>query len=339
MIIISTDLDEICKNIDLLEYVSRSIEMKQKGRDWFGKCPLHVDKTPSFSITPKKNSFYCFSCGRGGGIIKYLMAYEKLNFDEAVEKASKLANIDISKMCKSKTVSYLKNIKNANRERNKDKYEHKILDKTKLESFKRGDIEVWKEEGIKQDVMDIFEIRIDTWSNRIVYPVYDTNGNLINIKGRTLYKDFKEKRIPKYINYYEVGVMDYFQGLNVTLPYIKEKNEVIIFESLKSVMKAFGWGYKNCISAEKHVLTTEQIHLIAKLNVNVVLAYDSDINYFAKPVIEDINKLKRITNVYYINDTKNLLGGIAGKNAPVDVNLETWENLYNMKVKIVNDIH
>ena len=79
-------LQEINASVDLLEYVSKSIEMEKRGRDYFGHCPLHVDNTPSFSITPSKNSYYCFSCGRSGGIIGYLMDYEHLKFDDAVDK-------------------------------------------------------------------------------------------------------------------------------------------------------------------------------------------------------------------------------------------------------------
>ena len=183
--------------------------------------------------------------------------------------------------------------------------------------------------------MDLFGVRIDDIGNRIVYPVYDIEGNLINVKGRTRYENYKAMKIAKYINYYTVGVMDYFQGLETTLPYIQEENEVIIFESVKSVMKAYGWGYKNCVSAEKHTLTPEQIDLLIKLRVNVVLAYDSDVNYFKDEVREDIDKLRRVTNVYIIEDKQKLLGGAKTKNAPVDCGLDIWEELYSDKRKVV----
>ena len=112
-------LQEINASVDLLEYVSQSIEMEKRGRDYFGHCPLHVDNTPSFSITPSKNSYYCFSCGRSGGIIGYLMDYEHLRFDDAVDKAAKLGHMDLSKMCKSQTMSFLKKTKSILREKEK----------------------------------------------------------------------------------------------------------------------------------------------------------------------------------------------------------------------------
>lgn len=325
-------LQEINASVDLLEYVSQSIEMEKRGRDYFGHCPLHVDNTPSFSITPSKNSYYCFSCGRSGGIIGYLMDYEHLRFDDAVDKAAKLGNMDLSKMCKSQTMTFLKKTKNLMRE--KEQVVHEVLSANELSKYSHEDITEWIDEGILQEVMDLFEVRINDRDNRIVYPVYDINGNLINIKGRTRYKNYKELRIPKYINYYPIGTMDYFQGLNITLPFIKDQNEMIIFESVKSVMKAYGWGYKNCASAEKHTITDEQLKLLVRLRVNIVFAFDSDINYSDKDIKKTIDVLKRITNVYVIYDRKGLLGGKDAKNAPVDLSREIWEQLYFNKTKV-----
>lgn len=327
-------LQQINENADLLEYVSKTIEMEKRGNDFFGHCPLHTDKTASFSITPSKNSYYCFSCGKSGGIIGFLMDYEGMRFADAVEKASKLANIDISKMCQSQTISFLKKVK-ALYEKTPQEYEHPILQPKDYEKYSIEKVDEWLDEGISQEVMDLFGVRVDNDHNRIIYPVYDIDGNLINIKARTRYENYKELKLAKYINYFSVGCMDYFQGLNFTLPYVKEKNEIIIFESVKSVMKMFGWGYKNCASAEKHTLTNQQIDLLVKLKVNVVFAYDSDVSYYNQDVKRDIDKLKRITNVFIVEDKRELLGGKETKNAPVDCGKEIWDELYFTKRKVV----
>lgn len=323
----SETLKQINENVNLLEYVSNSLELKKKGEDYWGHCPLHIDKTPSFSITPSKNAYYCFSCGKSGHIISYLINYEKLKYDEAVEKAAKLANFDLSKICKSETVAFLKEVHMA-QNRHISVYQHEILDCCKLEKFQDKVASEWLQEGIKPEIMKLFGVRIDSWSNRIVYPVYDIDNNLINVKGRTRYENFKELGLAKYINYYPVGVMDYFQGLNITLPYIKQANEIIIFESLKSVMKLFGWNYKNSVSAEKHTLTDEQINLLIKLRVNIVFAYDFDVVYEKSDVKSSIDKLKRITNVYVIKSD------IKSKDSPADRGVEFWEQMYAQKQKI-----
>lgn len=327
-------LQQINENANLLDYVSQFIEMEKRGNDYFGQCPLHIDNTPSFSITPAKNSYYCFSCGKSGGIIGYLMDYEGMQFESAVEKAAKLADMDLSKMCKSNTVSWLKKLRMLALKKDND-FSHEILPESELKKYKKEPVWEWLNEDISQETMDLFGVMVDTWQNRIIYPVYDIHGNLINIKARTRYPNYKKLKIPKYINYYPVGVMDYFQGLNITLKYVKERGEIIIFESVKSVMKAFGWGYKNCASAEKHTLTKEQLDLLVKLKVNVVFAYDSDISYRQSDVKQNIDKLKRVTNVYIIEDKNKLLGGVAAKNAPVDCGEDIWSQLYESKKKIV----
>lgn len=329
-------LQEINNNADLLAYVQQTLDLEQRGNDYFAHCPLHRDDTPSLSFTPSKNSYYCFSCGVSGGMIGYLMDFEGMEFEDAIEKAAKLANIDMSKMCQSKTMNLLKRWKIFWKSKeNQEVYEHPIIPMTSFEKFSKEKVPEWLEEGILQEVIDLFDIRIDHYGNRIVYPVYDIDGNLINIKGRTRYDNYKTLKIAKYMNYYKVGVMDYFQGLEKTLEYVKEQNEIIIFESIKSVMKAYGWGYKNCVSAEKHTLTPEQISLLVKLKVNIVFAYDSDVSYNEGEVKENIDRLRKVTNVYVISDKDLLLGGSTTKNAPVDCGQDIWEELYFNKRKVV----
>lgn len=325
-------LQEINASVNLVEYASRTMELEKKGKDYFTRCPLHIDKTPSLSFNEEANSYYCFSCGKAGGMIGFLMDYEGMEFKDAVEKAARLADIDISKMCHSDTITFLKKVKKLFQK--KQTVEHRVLNETELDKYDKEIAEEWISEGIRQDVMDLFGVRVDKKNNRIVYPVRDEKGQLINIKARTRIKEYKLLHIPKYINYYTIGVMDYFQSLDITKPYILEKGEVIIFESVKSVMKAYGWGYKNCVSAEKHTLTDEQLNILAKLKVDVVFAYDSDISYYSDEVWRNIKKLKNITNVYVIDDKEKLLGGKDAKNAPVDLTKEIWEELYSNKRKI-----
>ena len=325
-------IQEISNNVDLLEYISQDIELQKRGKDYFGICPQHIDLTPSFSVTPSKNSFYCFSCNRGGGIIQYLMEYEAMSFDNAVNKASNLACIDLSTMCQSQTVKINKRLRKLKQKN--EPVEHVILNKREIEKYRIGEVKEWLEEGIRQLEIDLFEVRLDDTSNRIVYLVYDINSRLINIKGRIRNIDYKKMGLPKYINYFKVGTIDYFQGLNITLPYIKQSREILIFESIKSVMKLFSFGYKNAASAEKHTLTEEQIKLLIRLRVNVVFCYDSDVSYSEREVAKNINTLRKFTNVYIIEDKNNLMGGVEAKNSPADLGHEIWENLYNTRRKV-----
>lgn len=310
------------------------MELEKRGDNYWAHCNKHVDETASLSFSIKDGFYHCFSCGRSGRMIWWLHDYEGLPFDEAVQKAARLADMDISKMCQSDTVIYLKKLKKMTAKA-PVKYQHPILSSSELDKYKQAQIPEWLDDGIEQNVMDLFGVRVDTWQNRIVYPVYDIDGNLINIKGRTRYPNYKQLRLSKYMNYFKIGCLDYLQGLNITLPYVKEQNEIIIFESVKSVMKAYGWGYKNCASAETHTLSEEQIALILSLKVNVVFAWDTDVSYSSDEIKQQIDMIKRITNVYIIRDPEKLLGGKESKNAPVDCGREVWEELYANKRKVV----
>ena len=329
-------LNEINENADLIAYVSDRLDLEKRGEDFYAHCPLHVDETPSLSFSPQKNFYYCFSCGRKGRMIRWLMDYEGMDFEAAVQKAASVANMDLSKVCRSETMAFLKRYRDGKRaKREKKKYVHDLLPVSAIEKFSKEPIKLWLKEGISQETMNLFGVRIDPYANRIVYPVYDSNGNLINVKGRTQYENYKSMRLAKYINYYKVGVMDYFQGMHITLPYIKEKSEVIIFESIKSVMKIFDWGYKNSVSAETHSITNEQIEILIRLRSDVVFAFDSDVNYTDETVKNVLDKLRRFTNVYIIDDPQSLLGGRESKNAPADCGREVWETLYAQKRKVV----
>lgn len=330
-------LREINDHADLVAYAKNVFDLERKGNDYFTNCPFHVDKTPSLSFTPEKNSYYCFSCGRSGKMIGFLMEFEDLSFEDAVEKAASLAHVDLSNMCQSRTIQFLKRWRETLKGQKKpEPFVHPVLPASEYEKFTAQPVQEWLDEGIEQSVMDLFGVRVDEIGNRIVYPVYDLNRNLINIKGRTRYENYKKLKLPKYINYHKVGVLDYFQCLETTLPYVRQQGEIIIFESIKSVMKAYGWGYRNCASAEKHTLTPEQISLLIRLHIkNVIFAYDSDVDYREGEVRDNIDRLRRVTNVYVISDPDRLLGGAGAKNAPADCGREIWETLYQQKRKVV----
>jgi len=325
-------IKQVVGTVDLLDYAETEYPFKKRGQEFYTHCPLHIDKTPSLAIDPRTGQFHCLSCGIGGTIIQWLQKVENLDYDEAVKKAAILAKLDVQKACQSPTVIFNKQLRSGRTKA--DASERKILEYSEYSKFSKEFPQEWIDEGISVEAMKLFDIRIDEETNRIVYPVRDTNGNLINIKGRTRNPEYKKLGIPKYVFYYSLGTMDYLQCLETTLPYIKEKKEVIIFEGIKSVMKAFGYGTKNCVSAEKHSLTDEQIRLLIKLGFDVVFCYDSDVPYSDKKIQENIKMLQHFVNVYIVEDKDNLLGGAEAKNAPVDCGKDVWLKLYADKKKV-----
>ena len=326
-------LDEIGEKVNLLNYAeSQGFEFESHGREHYTNCPLHVDKTPSLSITEDADGnctkFFCHSCKTGGGIIKWLMTFEHLTFNDAVIKSSELAGMEIRKGCSSPVVRYLRS-KNLDIKKSEIKIvSHEILSEDKITRYSKEPIPEWESEGIQKDIISKFDIRIDNAMNRIVYPVRDISGNLINIKGRTRYPNYKALRVPKYLNYYKIGDMDYFQSLDLALPYVREAGEIIICESIKSTMKCWGWGIKNVCSAESHGMTDYQLKLLLRLQCDVVIAFDNDVNFYSKENIKlrkQLDKLKCLTNVYYIIDNVGYLGE---KDSPMDCGEQVYMELY-----------
>lgn len=319
-------LDKICENVSVLEYASANgFEFERKGKNWWTNCPNHQDDTPSLMIDDK-GRFHCFSCQIHGRIIDWLKEVEHLSFKEAVSKAARLASIEIAQTTPSLTVRFNKTLAN---KKKLPKVEHIILPNTEYEKYDPAYPEEWEQEGISKEAMDFFDIRFDPRASRIVYPVRLLNGDLIGVKGRTIFPH-KVLNIPKYMNYYEIGSADFLQGLDKTKDDVFESGEIILFEGIKSCMKAWGWGYRNTAAVESHAINAYQMRILLQLGVDIVVAFDSDVNYKDKGIKTTLDTLSKFTNVYVING-ENILGGAEAKNSPVDCGEQVWEHLYKNK--------
>ena len=173
------------------------------------------------------------------------------------------------------------------------------------------------------------DVRYDSFSDRIVYPIRDLHGHIVNIGGRTLNENYKSLGLRKY-TYFSGwgGGMNVVYGLFENLPDIIESNEVILFEGVKSVMIAREWGIKNCGAILTSHLNPIQANILIGLGVRVVFALDKEI--FAKDD-HNIQKLSRYTTVEYIWDFKNRL---KPKDSPVDEGLDTFRALYSGRFRI-----
>ena len=330
------EIDRLINSVDLLEYASQSFEFEQRGKEYFCNCPKHVDVTPSLSISPDKNLFYCFSCGIGGNIISWIMEFEKLSFDKAVNKVAELTGTDIKSLqqCDAMAFYHLmkKTIENSQKVKVNDV--RKLLSEDEFQKFSSEIPEEWIKEGISHEILERYKIKVDNYTNRIVYPIYDADGNLISFKGRTRFEKYKELRIPKYQYYQKIGDLDFFVGMKENLQYVLEKNEVIIFEGIKSGMKLS--SFSNCnnwFASETSWLSDEQIILLIKLGIkDVVIAYDNDVTM--KKIKDVTSKLRRFVNVFAVFDTKGILGKKEEKLSPVDRGKDVWEELYKERIRL-----
>ena len=327
------DQDELrilCEQVDLLEYASKTYDFQHKsGPNYACHCPRHIDKTPSLMIDISGNYFYCFSCGVSGNIISWLRIFEDLTFDEAVEKVAKLTGIDMLSLQTSDSLLFYKALRDSRLVAN-EKIEREVLPSSYYEQFSDELPTEWIDEGIPEDTMRKYEIRIDKKSNRIVYPVYDNEFRLIGAKGRTRFKNFKALKIMKYMNYKKLYAVDFFAGMKQAVDFIQKAKKIIIFEGIKSVMKADSWGYHNCISSETSKINEAQLRLLIKMGVKeVVFAYDQDVKI--DKIRECTKMLQRFTNVYAVYDKHHLLDD---KDAPVDKGKDVWDKLLNERVRL-----
>ena len=324
-------LQELCSKVDLLEYAEKTVDFQRRGSgEVAAHCPLHEDKTPSLMISPERGLFYCHSCHVGGNIINWIMTFEHLSWNDAVNKVADLAGVDVKNLKSCEALSYFKKIKNSLQTKINFVEDRQILPYSYYEQFSKEIPTDWEREGISVEVMKQYDIRIDHGSNRIVYPVWDNNGNFIGVKGRTLFKNYQDLGIKKYLNYQKIISTDYFMGMKENRDNILTSDTAIIFEGLKSVMHVASWGVNNGLAAETSHLNSAQVAILIQMKIkNVVIAFDKGVSL--KEIKDCTKLLRKFTNVYAVYDKWGLL---QDKDSPCDQGEQVWNILYERRVKL-----
>lgn len=326
------EVDDILEQVDILEYISQYLDLEEKNGEWWGLSPFKDENTPSFSVNTEKQRFYDFSSGAGGNLIHFIRRYHNCGFYEAISIIKKFANITddseiiINRLESTKIAKKFKrnapNIKESN---------PTILPSNYMEryEFNEEKLQTWVDEGIDIDTLRKFNVYYDSFSDRIVFPVRNYAGDIINVCGRTLDKDFKAKGLRKYTYFKPFGgQLDTLYGFADNRQTIMEKKEIIIFEGSKSVMLADSWGIHNTCAILTSHLNPQQFMFLVKLGIRVVFALDKEIN------IKDdkqIQRLRRYVTIEYLHDKNNLL---SEKMAPVDNGREVFERLYNERRRL-----
>lgn len=318
-------INQVCNKLSLVDYISQYTTLEKKKEEYWCCCPLpnHDEDTPSFSI--KNNKYYCFGCGSKGNIINFYMEYHKKSFPQAMEELIKLANIDINQFEYSNILEFLRTI--SSKKSNKDILERTFLSEDVINQYTKEPIKEWLSEGIIQEVLDKYNVRYNKPGNAIVYPIRDIEGRIIAIKARTLFKNYKDLGIPKYIYYQPIGTNDFLFGLYQNFEAIKIKNECIILEGAKGIFLAESYGYYNAVSLETNHINENQINLLLSLRCNIVFALDKGVKLDFKA----LKLLSKFTNVYIMEDKQGLL---INKDCPADRGKEIFDRLYEGKYKI-----
>ncbi|WP_071395800.1 DNA primase [Bacillus tuaregi] len=305
-------LNQIRQASDIVDVISEFVQLKKQGRNYTGLCPFHNENSPSFSVSVEKQVYHCFGCGAGGNVFSFLMQIEGLSFQEAAIKLAQNANIDlgmsISTLSKPNTLSdeARQMIEAHNLLR---KFYHHLLVNTKEGQHA---LEYLLERGFTSDSIDKFQIgySLDSWDfdvkfltnknfqptlmekagliikreqdgsyfdrfrNRIMFPIFDRNGETIAFSGRAL-----GAQSPKYLNSPETAIFNKSKILynyHLARPTMRKLQQAILFEGFADVIAADRSGVENGIATMGTSLTEEHVSILKKNVQTVTLCYDSD---------------------------------------------------------------
>lgn len=325
------DLRELIESIDVVEYISQFVELSESNGEFWGLSPFKDEKTPSFSVRRETNNFYDFSSGIGGNVFTFTKHYFKCSTKAAIDYLTKYAGVESANLSQhTKLAATMVCKKFAPTKQHKKASNHKVYPEKYMERYEKipEKLAVWEKEGISKDALAHFQVYYDSFSDRLVYPIRDLNGDIVNIGGRTLDPQWKEKGLRKYTYFGSWGELDVIYGLYENRKDIQDKKEIIIFEGCKSVLLANTWGIRNCGALLTSHLNPQQMKLLVRLGCRVIFALDKDVDIRND---HNIAKLKQYVNVYYLDDADDLL---EDKDAPVDKGLDVFQKIYDQKVKL-----
>lgn len=299
---------QIREKIDIVAFISEFITLKKAGRNFKANCPFHGENTPSFVVSPERQIWHCFGCGKGGDVYTFLMDYERLEFPEALRMLAKRTGVELVSNFKDTGLSSRKEqlyrINTFAKE-----YYHFILTKHKAGAKAR---EYLKTRGVTQKVIETFKLGfspntdtslvsylmgkkkypredileaglafvgrsglVDFFRGRLMFPLIDHRDNTVGFAGRVLEGDAPSK----YINTKETIIYhksEHVFGINITKEAIKRENQVILVEGEIDVLSCFEHGVGNVVAVKGTALTEQQVALLARFAQKITFCFDDD---------------------------------------------------------------
>lgn len=318
-------LDALLERVDIIDLASQFTDLEEKNGEFWGISPITYppENTPSFSVRRETGRFYDFSSGVGGTAITLIQYCMRISKHEAIEwlkqycgakgiiQRPQLAACEVAKRFSPPKIT-----------RKESKIT--ILPDDYMERYEKNEekLAVWEDEGISKASLDRFQVYYDSFSDRLVYPIRNPQGKIVNIGGRTLDPQWKEKKLRKYTYFFGWnGGMNIVYGLSENKAEIIRQHQVIVFEGAKSVLLADTYGIKNSVAILTSHLNPQQLRIFAALGCEVVFALDKEINIHED---HNIKKLKQFVNISYLWDKANYLDE---KDSPVDKGEEVFVKL------------
>lgn len=300
-------IEEIRLKNDIVDVISGYVKLQRKGSSYFGLCPFHNEKSPSFSVSPGKQMYYCFGCGAGGNVFTFVMEYENYSFPEAVKFLADRVGVDLPEQEYNEEMKKQQDLKSRILDLNKMAANYfyfqlrqengrlameylngrELSDET-IKGFGLGyankysdDLYLYlKKKGISDELlsqsglMNVDEKNgmYDKFWNRVIFPIMDVNGRVIGFGGRVM-GDGK----PKYLNSPETKVFDKSRNLyGLNIARTSRKKNLLVCEGYMDVISLHQAGYKNAVASLGTALTTQHASLLKRYTEEVVLTYDSD---------------------------------------------------------------
>ena len=299
-------IEQIRSISDIYEIVSDYVQLKKKGRNYFGLCPFHDEKTPSFSINHERQIYKCFGCGSGGGTINFIMEIERLEFIDAIKLLADKYKIELNidninnknKGIRTKLIELHEKtshlfLENLNTEHGKKVVQHLMdrgLKKETIKNFKLGYslkkptaiLEKIRSMELSANIMrqsglfiDTEKGYIDRFRGRIMFSIMDISGKVIAFAGRV----FESNEQAKYVNSPETTIYNksrILYGLHASKEAIRKNNLAIIVEGYLDFLQLFQSGIENCVAISGTAFTEQHALQIKRQCNTVILAYDGD---------------------------------------------------------------
>jgi DNA primase len=305
-----TFIDDLKRQADIVRVIQDYVQLKKKGANWMACCPFHKEKTPSFSVSPAKEIFYCFGCHKGGSVFNFVMEMERVSFPEAIKLVAEKSGVPLPKLIDDSRFEARRQESDQVIELNKWALEwweqqlessaegriardylegREITDETR-KTFRLGYApDSWealsiylRQKGATQEQIEKSGLVVkkeeggsyDRFRGRLIFPVMDIQGRPIAFGGRTL-----KNEDAKYINSPETAA--YVKGrnlfgLNLTRDEIRRSGFAILVEGFLDLIVPYQFGIRNVAASLGTALTSDQVRLLGRFARKVVVNYDGD---------------------------------------------------------------
>jgi len=296
----------IKEKIDIVDFISSYINLSRAGKNWKGLCPFHKEKTPSFMVSPERQTWHCFGCNLGGDIFTFLMKYENLEFGEALRVLAEKAGVELKKVSPQeyKYIGLLYELNELAKkffiselENNKKAFEYILSRGLKPETISEFEI------GFAPDLNDGLSIHLinsgyspddiiraglaiknekgrifDRFRGRIMFPIHNHLGKVVGFTGRIL-PEFEKEDVGKYINSPETPIFKkskILYGFWKSKNFIREKNSAFLVEGQMDFLASWQAGIKNTVASSGTALTEDHLSALRKLTDKLIITFDND---------------------------------------------------------------